>query len=245
MTTAAIATVMSALRKPRCSLDVFHPCIRDGLGAKSPLDPASCGLDTATVPRDTSYPTGKTPSPAGKISPHSDESNPQRETSEAGQTGLRFQRGEPIPSSRQDDHIHIISARALRTRIESLETRCDWYERELQNLAHEATQSKSESPRAYKSSGGRDINVADVSSEPDSHTPVKMKQRQRRLVRSVGSSIDPLLSDASAKTRSRQRRALDLGISGTPKFKFDYGNGTTTRPKLVRLQDRWRRIGRQ
>lgn len=245
MTTTAIATVMSALRKPRCSLDVFHPCIRDGLGAKSPLDPASCGLDTATVPRDTSYPTGKTPSPAGKISPHSDRSNPQRETSEAGQTGLRFQRGEPIPSSRQDDHIHIIPARALRTRIESLETRCDWYERELQNLAHEATQSKSESPRAYKSSGGRDINVADVSSEPDSHTPVKMKQRQRRLVRSVGSSIDPLLSDASAKTRSRQRRALDLGISGTPKFKFDYGNGTTTRPKLVRLQDRWRRIGRQ
>ena len=112
MTTTAIATVMSALRKPRCSLDVFHPCIRDGLGAKSPLDPASCGLDTATVPRDTSYPTGKTPSPAGKISPHSDESNPQRETSEAGQTGLRFQRGEPIPSSRQDDHIHIISARS-------------------------------------------------------------------------------------------------------------------------------------
>lgn len=245
MTIASIATVMSALRKSRCSLDVFHPCIPDGVGAKSQLDSASCGLDTTTVPRDTSRPTGKIPSPARRFSSHSDMSDPQRETSEPGQTGLHFQRGEPIPSPRQDDHIRIISARALRARIESLEARCDWYERELQKLAREATQSTSEFPRAYKSSGGRDINAADVSSEPDSHTTVKMKQRQRRLVRSVGSSIDPLLSDASAKTRSRQRRALDLGISGTPKFKFDYDNGTTTRPKLVRLQDRWRRIGRQ
>lgn len=245
MTTTTIATVFSALRRPRCSLDVFHPCIPDGVGAKRPLDSASCGLDTTTVPRDTNRPTGKIPSPAGSISSHSDMSDSQRETSEPGQTGLHFQRGEPIPSPRQDDQVHIISARTLRTRVESLEARCDLYERELQKLAREATQSKSESPRAYKSSGGRDINTADVSSEPDSHTTVKIKHRQRRSVRSVGSSIDPLLSDASAKTRSRQRRALDLGISGTPKFKFDHDNGTTTRPKLVRLQDRWRRIGRQ
>lgn len=244
MTTATIATVMSALRKPRCSLDVFHPCIPDGVGAKSPLDSAPCGLDTTTVPRDASRKTGKTPSPAGRTSSHSDMSDPQRGPSEPGQTGLHFQRGEPSPLHRQDDHIHITSARALRARIESLEARCDCYERELQKLAREATQSKSESPRAYKSSGGRDINAADVSSEPDSHTTVKMKQRQRRLVKSVGSSIDPLLSDGSAKTRNRKRRALDLGISGTPKFKFDYDNGTTTRPKLVRLQDRWRRMGR-
>jgi len=244
MTAATIATVISALRKPRCSLDVFRPCIGDGVGAKSPLDPPSCELDTATVPRDTIYPTGETPSPSERISPHSDMSNPQQETSEPGQTGLRFQRGESIPSLRQNYHIHINSARAIRTRIESLEVRCDWYERELQKLAREATQSKPESPGAYKSSGSRDINVADVSSEPDSHITVKTKKRQRRLVGSVGSSANPLLSDASGKTRSRQRRALDLGINGTPKFKFDYGNSTTTRPKLVRLQG-WRRIGRQ
>jgi hypothetical protein len=230
MTAATIATVISALRKPRCSLDVFGPCIGDGVGAKSPLD-------TATVPRDTIYPTGKTPSPSERVSLRSDMSNPQQETSEPGQTGLRFQRGESINSLRQKDH-------AIRTRIESLEVRCDWYERELQKLAREATQSKPESPGAYKSSGSRDINVADVSSEPDSHTTVKTKKRQRRLVGSVGSSTNPLLSDASGKTRSRQRRALDLGINGTPKFKFDYGNSTTTRPKLVRLQG-WRRIGRQ
>jgi hypothetical protein len=227
MTAANIATVISALRKPRCSLDVFCPCIGDGVGPKSPLD-------TATVPRDTIYPTGKTPSPSERVSLRSDMSNLQQETSEPGQTGLRFQRGESINSLRQKDH-------AIRTRIESLEARCDWYERELQKLAREVTQSKPESPRAYKSSDSRDISVADVSSEPDSHTT---KQRQRRLVRSVSSSTNPLLSDASGKTRSRQRRALDLGINGTPKFKFGYGNSTTTRPKLVRLQG-WRRIGRQ
>ena len=234
MTAATIATVISALRKPRCSLDVFRPCIGDGVGAKTPLD-------TATVPRVTIYPTGKTPSPSERVSLHSDMSNPQQETSEPGQTGLRFQRGESIHSLRQNDHI---SERAIRTRIESLEVRCDGYERELQKLAREATQSKPESPRAYKSSDSRDISVADVSSTPDSHTTVMTKQRQRRLVRPISSSTNLLLSDASGKTRSRQRRALDLGINGTPKFKFDYGNSTTTRPKLVRLQG-WRRIGRQ
>ena len=243
MTAATIATVISALRKPRCSLDVFRPCIGDGVGAKSPLDPPSCGLDTATVPRDTVYPTGKTSSPSGWVSPHSDMSNAQQETPEPGQTGLRFQRGESTPLPRQNDHIHVISARAIRTRIESLEARCDWYERELQKLAREATQSKPESSSAHKSSVGRAIDVADVSSEPNSHTTVKMKQRQRKLVRSVGSSTDLLLSNVSGKTRSRQCRALDLGISGTPKFRFDYGN-STTRPKLVRLQDRWRRMRR-
>jgi hypothetical protein len=244
MTAATIATVISALRKPRCSLDVFRPCVGDGVGAKSPLDPPSCGLDTATVPRDTICPTEETPSPSERVSPHTDMSNPQQETSEPGQTGLRFQRGESIPSLRQNYHIHINSARAIRTRIESLEVRCDWYERELQKLAREATQSKPESPGAYKSSGSRDINVADVPSKPDSHTTVKTKQRQRRLVGSVGSSTNPLLSDSSGKMRSRQRRALDLGINGTPKFRFNCGESTTTRPKLVRLQG-WRRIGRQ
>jgi hypothetical protein len=219
MTAATIATVISALRKPRCSLDVFRPCIGDGVGAESLLDPPSCGPDTATVPRDTIYPTGKTLSRSGRVSPHSDMSNPPQETSEPGQTGSRFQRGQSLSSPPQNDHIHIISARAIHTRIESLEARCDCYERELQKLAREATQSKFESPGAYESSGSRDINVADVSSKSDSHTTVKTKQRQRRLVRSVGSSTNPLLSDASGKTRSRQRRALDLGISGTPKFK--------------------------
>jgi hypothetical protein len=242
MTTTIVATVLSALSKPSCSY-VFNPCIFDRIDSKSSVNSASLEVDTGISSINTSHLPTDVPLVAGNIAPRSARSSYKRETPASGRTGASLSKGEPTPLHHWDDHTHTTTARALRTRIENLEERCDRCKQELRRLVREAAQDKSAPPRGCKSDDDGKVEAADISPEPDSHTTLKAKHRQRRSVRSVGSAIEPPLPSASTKTRSRQRRALDLGISGTPKFRLNHDNDTATRPKLVRLQNRWRRVG--
>lgn len=93
----------------------------------------------------------------------------------------------------------------------------------------------------------RDGHAGNLSRNPESRKMMKTERRRQRLVTSAGSNVIQSLSNTSTKADlpmrvpSRKRRALDLGISGTPKFKF---NGErASRPKLVRLQNQWCRVG--
>jgi hypothetical protein len=245
MTTTIVATVLSALSKPGCSY-VFNPCVFDRIDSKSSVNSASLKVDNGISSINTSHLPTDIPSVAGNIAPRSARSSYKGKTPASGRTGPSLPKGEPTPLHHRDDHTHTTTARALRTRIENLEERCDRCKQELRKLVREVAQDKSAHPRGYKSNDDGKIEVADISPELDSHTTSKAKQRQRRSVRSVrsvGSAIEPPLPSASTKARSRQRRALDLGINGTPKFRLNHDDDTATRPKMVRLQNRWRRVG--
>jgi hypothetical protein len=220
MMTATLATVLSALRGSSCSLDVNKPYITYEVGAIVPIDSTSSGSNAAVLSADASHPNKNPSVPAKVISPHG--SNHQREILEPGQK-----------------HTSVASTGELHARIESLEVRCDWYKRELQKLAREMARSKLESAKSCKSSDTRNVNAAGVSSEPDSHTAASIKQEQRKLVRPAGSSPLP------KKTNGRQRRPLNLDISGTAKLKFGPYKGGIARPKLVRGPHGWHSYGRR
>ena len=242
MTTAIVATVLSMLSKPSCSLDVFNSCVVDRIDSKSSVDSTSSGVDDAILSTDTSHPI--------RHEPLLVESNPPRPiTTVRMRENLAAERAGPdLPEKARtrmrcmEDHTKTIPASALRTRIGCVEDRCNLYRRELRKVMCETARDKSEPLKAHKSGVGGEVEVPDIPSGLDVPKNSKTKQRQRRMTTSVGSASEPL-TVASSKSRSRQRRALDLGISGTPKFRFDHDNDSARRPKLVRLQNRWRRVG--
>jgi hypothetical protein len=231
MTIAIAATIFSVLSKPSCSLDVFDPCIIDRMEPESSVDPVSS--------------TGDTPLLVGKNPHRSTSTAYKRETPAREQMDLNLLERIPTSVYRRNDQIQITPSRVLRTRIDGLEEQCDSYRRKLRESISETAHDRPEPPRPYKGSNGGEVEGKDIPSGLDVHIVSKTKQQQRRSMRLVGSASEPQLPNASTKTASRKRRALDLGISGTPKFRLDHGSNAATRPKLVRLQNRWRRIGRR
>lgn len=251
MLTATIAVVLSTWCKPSCSLDIFHPCILDEVDTKSEVDRASWSLKNEAVSTDTRHPIEGVPLSARKISRPREEGHLQQELSQPRQTGLHPTRQEAATSHRQDEPDRISSRRALRSRIERFEARYDRCKLDIPKPALEAVQCMVKSQGIYESSNGRDGDKEDLSCNPVSQKTVNTKRRRQRLIRSVGASASQPLpntytkAEVSAKVRSRKRRALDLGISGTPKFKLADDGERASRPKLVRLQNRWCRIGRR
>lgn len=55
MLAETIAAALSTLRKPTCSLDIFHPYVLDKVDAKSPVHPTSCWVNTEAVSIDARH----------------------------------------------------------------------------------------------------------------------------------------------------------------------------------------------
>jgi hypothetical protein len=243
--TAALATVLSALRGSRCALDVNKSYATYEAGANVPMDSTLSGVNVAGPSTDARRPVNNSSVPAEDVRPHS--SNRQRVILECRQrTTHELQKVDPILSRRQNENTRFVSTRALYEDIEGLEKRCGRYERDLQQILSETVRRKLESAESCESSDNQDVDMSGVSFEPDSSTAASTKQKKRRLVRSVDSSMDPLLPNISGKRKGRRRQALDLNINGTAKLKFHHDKGKVARPKLARLQGgRWRRVGKR
>lgn len=237
MTTAILATVLSILREPNCSLDVTNPCILVMDASEGSLASGSCGANIVPLPKDSSHLTGDVSLVARNGPLHPADSASEQKPSGPERNDPSFSRiNTPLLRSRDTPE-----ARTLHTRIDAVEDRCARHRQELQELTREARQQRPEPPRAHESSDGRVAEVLDLTFEPYNNITSEARERRRRSMRSAGLTAEARISPIK---RSRQR-ALDLDISGTPKFKLNYNNNTTTRPKLVRLQNRWRRVGRR
>lgn len=247
MLAETIAAALSTLRKPTCSLDIFHPYVLDKVDAKSPVHPTSCWVNTEAVSIDARHPIEGAQLSGGKMSSPRETCYLQRELSQPRQMGPHPTRQEADASHRQDEPDRVVSTRALRSRIERLEAKLDLYKLDTPNTALEAAPCVARSQGAHMGNEGRDGHAGNLSRNSESRKMMKTERRRQRLVKPAGSTAIHSLSNTSTKadvpTRvtSRRRRALDLGISGTAKFKF---NGErASRPKLVRLQNQWCRVG--
>jgi hypothetical protein len=98
---ATLATVLSALRKPSCSLDVNKVYTTHGAVAKVPIDSTSSGINAAVLSTDANHQIRNPSVPADR------------------------------PQSSGREQTNVVSASALHARIESLEARCDLYKNEL------------------------------------------------------------------------------------------------------------------
>lgn len=234
--------MFSVLSKPSCSLSVSNPCILDSIGSKRSVYCGSSGADAATLPEDISHSTGDLLLPTGSINLDQTNTPHKPETSAPRWPGPSILRRDTAPVRLQSDGTKVLAARALQTRIDSVEDRCDRNRRELQRLICKAAQPNSEPARAHEDSDGSVAEVSDLASELYRNTTLRNRQQQRTSMRLGGSASQPPLPNASKNKRSRQCRALDLEISGTPKFKMHCDNDTASCPKLVRLQNRWRRV---
>jgi hypothetical protein len=237
MTTAIIATVLSILREPNCSLDVTNPCILVRDDSEGSLASGSCGANIAPLPKDSSHLTGDVSLVArnGPLRPTNSAS--EQETFGPKRIDPSLSRINTLPLRSRETP----EACTLHTRIDAIEDRCARHRQELQELTREAREQRLEPPRAYESSDGRAAEILDLTFEPYTNIISEARERRRRSTRSAGLTAEPRIPSIK---RSRQR-ALDLDINGTPKFKLNSNNNTTTRPKLVRLQNRWRRVGRR
>jgi hypothetical protein len=237
MTTAIIATLLSILREPNCSLDVTNPCILVREDSEGSLASSSCGANIAPLSKGSSHLTGGVSLVARNGPLHPANSASEQETSGPERNDPSFSRINTLPLCSRETP----GARTLHTRIDAIEDRCARHRQELQEMTREARQQRLEPPRAYESSDGRVAGILDPTFEPYTKITSEARERRRRSMRSAGLTAEPRLSSIK---RSRQR-ALDLDINGTPKFKLNSNNNTTTRPKLVRLQNQWRRVGRR
>jgi hypothetical protein len=233
MTTAILVTVLSILREPNWSLDVFDPCILDRDNFEGSLASDSCGPNIADLPEDPSHLIGDVSlvTRNGPLHP----TNVGREQERPG-----LERQDPSFSRTSTALLRsreTLEARTLHARIGAVEDRCARHRQELQEL----TRRRPEPSRAHGSSDGRVVGTLGLSFEPHSQITSEARQRRRRSTRSAGLPTEPRISPTK---RSRQR-ALDLDISGTPKFQLNSDNNTGTRAKLVRLQNRWRRVERR
>lgn len=233
MTTAIFAAVLSILREPNWSLDVSDPCILDRDDSEGSLASDSCGSNTADLPGYPSHLIGDVSLVMRNGSLHptnvgcgQEEPGPERQDPSFSGTSTT------LSNSRGS-----LEARNLHARIGTVEDRCARHRQELQEL----TRKRPELSRAHGSSDGRVVGTLDLSFQPHSQITSEARQRRRRSTRSAGLPAEPRIPPPK---RSR-RRALDLDINGTPKFKSNSDNNTGTRPKLVRLQNGWRRVGRR
>jgi hypothetical protein len=245
MTTAIAATIFSVLSKPSCSLDVFDPCIIDRMESKSSVDSVSSEVDTTILSATTSHPTGHIPLQVGRDSPRPTGTTYKPTTLAPEQMDLNLPKTIPTSVYYQKDRVQITPSRILRARISSVEERCDHYRRELRRSISEVAHDKPKPPRPHKSSDGGEVEGKDIPCEMDVNIIPKTKQKQRRSTRLVGSASEPLLPNATTRTGNRKPRPLNLAISGTPKFRLNYDSNAGTRPKLVKLQNGWRRIGKR
>lgn len=241
MTTAIVATVLSVLSKPSRLLEAADSCIVDTINLKGSVNPVQRKITSTILSINTNQPTKDAPSHKESYRHHlAKASNVQLSEETASDQATR----QPPSSSRQDDCVGAMSARALRPRVQDLEERCCLRRRELRKLLREATQDKFATSRTYRSSSyDGEIEAADVVFTPESRMIPKSEQRAQRVRRSEDSYDETLLPKTSTRRRSRQRRALDLGISGTPKFRLTYDKITAKRPKLVKMRNRWCRVG--
>ena len=233
MTTAMFATVLSILKEPNWSLDVSDPCILDRDDSEGSLASDSCGSNTADLPGYPSHLIGDVPLVMRNGSLHPTNVG-------CGQAEPGPERQDPSFSGTSTTLLNprgSLEARTLHARIGAVEDRCARHRQELQEL----TRKRPGLSRAYGSSDGRVVGTLDLSFQPHSQISPKARQRRRRSTRSAGLPAEPRIPPPK---RSR-RRALDLDINGTPKFKLNSDNNTGTRPALVRLQNRWRRVGRR
>lgn len=241
MTTAIFATVLSVLSKPSRLLEAADSCIVDTINLKGSVNPVQRKITSTILSIDTNQSTKDAPSHKESYRHHlAKGSNVQLSEETASDQPTR----QPPSSGRQDDCVWTISARTLRPRVEDLEEQCSLRRRKLRKLIHEATQDKSATSRTYRSSSyDGEIEAADVPFTPESRMIPRSKQPGKSARRSEDSYDEPLLPETSTRKRSRQRRALDLGISGTPKFRLTYDKITAKRPKLVKMRNRWCRVG--
>lgn len=237
MTTAIIATVLSIFREPNCSLDVTNPCILVRDDSEGSLAPDFCGANIAPLPKGSSHFSGDISLVARNDPHHPASSASEQEISGPERIDPKFPTTDTL-LSRPKKTPELL---ALHTRIGVVEDRCARRRQELQELTREARLQRPGPTRAHEGSGGRVAEVLDLTFDPYNNLASEARERRRRSMRSAGLTAEPRMPPIK---RSRQR-ALDLDINGTPKFKLNSNNNRTTRPKLVRLQNGWRRVRRR
>jgi hypothetical protein len=234
MTTAIIATVLSIFREPNCSLDVTNPCILVRDDSEGSLAPHFCGANIAPLPKGSSHSSGNISLVARNDPRHPASSASEQETSGPERIDPSFATTNTLLShSRKTPEV-----RALHTRIGVVVDRCARHRQELQELTREARLQRPEPTRAHEGSDRGVAEVLDLTLDSYNNITSEARERRRRSRKSAGLTAEPRMPPIK---RSRQR-ALDLDINGTPKFKLN-SNNQTTRRKLIRLQNRWRRVG--
>jgi hypothetical protein len=106
--TATLATVLSALRKPSCSLDVNKVNTTRGAVAKVTIDSTSSGINAAVLSTDANHKIRNPSAPAER------------------------------PQSSGLEQTNVVSASVLHARIASLKARCDFYKNELEGVRETA-----------------------------------------------------------------------------------------------------------
>lgn len=123
--------------------------------------------------------------------------------------------------------------KTIQERLESLEARCDLFERALQQTRQEAAWRNFGEEDSNRSEDAPDTDLSHVITEKGHCQAAETKERQRRRKRKAARSRSPsteqLLRKPVLEKKSRQRRATDLSIEGTPKLSLQGGGNTRRR----------------
>lgn len=158
-------------------------------------------------------------------------------------------------SPQEKVHVHRYSSLAMSTRIESLETRCDWYERALQQLACDIGIRHSSSNHEHSTKPCSVTDAVDTALDLDRHTTTASEHQQGEPTASENPMTKHSSLSESSKNirptkgrRSYTTRDLDkLSISGTSKLDL-HQNIANTHRKLIRSnkwRNRWSSSGRR
>lgn len=121
----------------------------------------------------------------------------------------------------------------IQERLESLEARCDLFERALQQTRQEAAWHNFGEEDSNRSEDTPDTDLSHIITDKGHCQAAETKERQRRRKRKAARSRSPsteqLLRKPVLEKKSRQRRATDLSIEGTPKLSLQGGGNTRRR----------------
>lgn len=238
MTTTAIIAVLAALRQRSSLSDPPGPCVLVEDDSSTLKIGAIDATAVEAVPKQVRY--------KDKIL------SGAREGPTLTKPDFTRQKNED-DSPRENVHVHRYSSLAMSTRIESLETRCDWYERALQQLACDIGVGHSHHEDSTKQCSVTD--AVDTALDLDRHTTTASEHQQGVPTASDNPMTKHFsLSESSKNTRptkgrrSYTTRDLDkLSISGTSKLDL-HQNIANTHRKLIRSnkwRNRWSSSGRR
>jgi hypothetical protein len=240
MTTTAIIAVLAALRQRSSLSDPPKPCV--------PVEDSSSTLKTGAID-------------ATAVEAVLEQAHYKDKILSGAREGPTLTKPDSTRQKNEDDspqenvQVHRYSSLAMRTRIESLETRCDWYERALQQLACDIGIVHSSSNHQHLTEPCSVTDAVDTALDLDGHTTTASEHQQGEPTASDNPMTKHLpLSESSKNTRptkgrrSYTTRDLDkLSISGTSKLDL-HQNIANTHRKLIRSnkwRNRWSSSGRR
>jgi len=240
MTATAIIAVLAALRQRGSFSDPPRPCV--------PIEDDSSTLKKGAIDATAFEAVPKQARYEEKILSGAREGPTLKKPDSTRQKNEDDSPQENVP-------VHSCSSLAMRTRIESLETRCDWYERALQQIACDIGTGHSSSNHQHPTEPCSVTDAVDTALDLDRNTTTASEHQQREptasdnpMAKHFSLSERPKNTRPTKGRRSCTTRDLDkLSISGTSKLDL-HQNIANTHRKLIKSnkwRNRWSSSGRR